>query len=231
MVNVIEAEHLKSVVNLPSGQELRILTDVSLTVAENTSVGILGRSGSGKTTLLTLLGLMHRPTAGSLRLLGRDVTRISDSAAAALRNDTIGFVFQNYSLISHLNVLDNVVMPFHYGRDISPRKARIEAMRVLELVGLAGFSRRKVTQLSGGEQQRVAIARALVRRPAVLIADEPTGSLDTDTGAHILQLLRETASAEGSCLVVVTHDPSIAGVLDEGWELGNGQLTPWRGAQ
>lgn len=229
MANVIEAEGLSSVVPLPSGEQLTILSGASLTVAEGTSTGIVGRSGSGKTTLLTLLGLMHRPTSGTLRLMGRDVTRISDSAAAALRNERIGFIFQNYSLVSHLNVLDNVTMPFQYGAALPLRRARARALQALDMVGLAAFARRKVTQLSGGEQQRVAIARALVRDPAVLIADEPTGSLDTDTGQHVLSLLREASAAAGSCLVVVTHDPAIAVTLDERLELVGGALQPWAG--
>ncbi len=222
----VHAQGLSAGVKLPSGERMTILKDATLRVPEGGSAAIAGRSGSGKTTLLTLLGLMGRPDRGDLVLAGRPTAHISDADAAVLRNELIGFVFQSFSLIDSHDVLENVELPYTYGRRCRRRLIRQRALDMLELVGLAGFAHRRVAQLSGGEQQRVAIARALVRRPKIILADEPTGSLDIETGSHVMRILCEAAAAEGSCLIVVTHDPAVAAGLDETWELRDGSLTP-----
>lgn len=226
-VPVLELRGLSA--SFPSGQGRRTLfTDVDLTVGGGETAAILGRSGSGKTTLLTLLGLMQRPEHGTITLAGRDVSSLSDADAARLRNRHIGFVFQNYSLIPHLSVLDNVLVPATYApRDVSSgRRARVRrrAEELLDAVGLGGRGQDLPLRLSGGEQQRVAIARALLLEPAVVLADEPTGALDEQTGARVLDMLVATARHEGRCLVVVTHDDAVAGAMDRVFRLGEGTL-------
>jgi ABC-type lipoprotein export system ATPase subunit len=191
-----------------------VLDASDLTVSSGESVAIVGRSGAGKTTLLTVLGLLQPPDEGSLKVLGDETVGLSDSARARIRNRAMGFVFQDYALIRELDVKSNVAMPFSYG-PTHPRAERTKRItEVLELVGLASAMHEKPSRLSGGEQQRVAIARALVTRPAILLADEPTGALDVTTGAEIIELLKRAVSGEGSCLVVVTHDPAVATVMD-----------------
>lgn len=226
MTAVIEAERVDVSVRLPSGGRLQILRGLSLVVRAGSSVAILGRSGSGKTTLLTLLGLMGRPDAGSLWVAGQDAARLSDAAAARLRGERIGFVFQDFSLIDHLSVVENVELPYLYGRTLARHHVRRAALAALSAVGLSGFAHRRVPQLSGGEQQRVAIARALVRAPAIVLADEPTGSLDVGTGDQVIGLLRDAVGQAGACLVVVTHDPAVAARMDARWELVDGALRP-----
>ncbi len=215
--------------SFPVGHGRRTLfTDVDLTVRGGETAAILGRSGSGKTTLLTLLGLMQRPEHGTITLDGTDVSTVSDADAARLRNRHIGFVFQNYSLIPHLSVLDNVLVPATYApREASGGRrtqARRRAEELLEAVGLGGRGSDLPLRLSGGEQQRVAIARALLLEPAVVLADEPTGALDEETGTRVLDMLVATARHEGRCLVVVTHDDAVAGVMDRVFRLGEGTL-------
>lgn len=209
---------------LPSGT-LELLRGVDLTVHEGQSAAIVGRSGSGKTTLLTLLGLMGRPDGGVLEIRGITVSSLGDDRAARFRNREIGFVFQNYSLVPHLSVLQNVMLPFMYGRAVRSTSQRAAALNALDLVELTHLADSKPAKLSGGEQQRVAIARALVREPAVVLADEPTGALDVDTGDHVIDLLHGVAAHAGACLVVVTHDPDIAARMDCRYELKDGHVT------
>lgn len=226
-VPVLELRGLSA--SFPVGQGRQTLfTDVDLTVGGGETAAILGRSGSGKTTLLTLLGLMQRPEHGTITLAGTDVSSLSDADAARLRNRHIGFVFQNYSLIPHLTVLDNVLVPAAYApRESSGRlraRARRRAEELLDAVGLGGRGTDLPLRLSGGEQQRVAIARALLLEPAVVLADEPTGALDEETGTRVLDMLVATSRQEGRCLVVVTHDDAVAGVMDRVFRLSEGTL-------
>lgn len=222
----IHATDITSEVTLPSGERLRILDGLSLSVSEGAAVAILGKSGSGKTTLLTVLGLMSRRHRGRLTLGGVDTGSLSDAAAADLRNSRIGFVFQGFSLVDHLTVLDNVELPFVYGTRASAGRRR--ALDLLDQVGLAGFGNRPVSQLSGGGQQRVAIARALVRSPSIILADEPTGALDVQTGGVVMELLRDTTRGAAAALVVVTHDRDVAAIADEQWLLRDGRLEAGR---
>lgn len=202
-----------------------LLKNINFDVHEGEAVAILGRSGSGKTSLLSILGLMQRPESGQLIVGETDVSSFSESRAAILRNELIGFVFQSYSLIGDLSVLENVTLPSEYGPTEPRRSVRARGMEMLDLVGLGKFAKSQPARLSGGEQQRVAIARALVRRPRVVLADEPTGALDSSTRDEIITLLKEATSAAGSCLVVVTHDNDVASQMDTRLYLSDGVLT------
>jgi putative ABC transport system ATP-binding protein len=217
------AKGLTFSLRLPGGS-LDLLRGVDLSVGHGESVAVMGRSGSGKTTLLTLLGLMARPDTGELLIGGKPVTGLNDDKAARFRNGYIGFVFQNYSLVPHLSVIDNVMLPFTYGRRASRKTVRKAASRALESVELTELANTRPAKLSGGEQQRVAIARALVRDPAIILADEPTGALDVDTGDRIIEVLRQAATKAAKCLIVVTHDPAVAERMDRRYELHDGRL-------
>jgi len=190
------------------GVSVPALRGVSLTVAEGDYMAIVGASGSGKSTLMHLLGGLDRPTGGTLLIGGRDVATLSPPEMARLRNEVIGFVFQSFHLLARTTARDNVALPLVY-RGIGRRERRARAAELLERVGLGHRIDHRPNQMSGGEQQRVAIARALVTGPSVLLADEPTGNLDTATGRSVLELL-ESLNAEGVAVVLVTHDNEVA---------------------
>ncbi len=193
----------------PMGEEsVSALRGVSVSIERGEHVALTGPSGSGKSTLLHLIGCLDRPSSGRYRLDGRSVETLSDGELSALRNRSIGFVFQAFYLIPELTVLENVEVPLIYRGVPAPERAD-RAHRALRSVGLAGRARHRPTQLSGGERQRVAIARALVGEPSILLADEPTGNLDSRTGEEIADLL-EALHARGTTLVVVTHEPRMA---------------------
>ncbi|KGM14520.1 ABC transporter ATP-binding protein [Cellulomonas bogoriensis] len=221
---VLEADSLWLDVEVAPGRVLTLARGIDLTVRAGESVALVGRSGSGKSTLLAAFGLLRRPDRGRVVVDGQDAAELSDARAAMLRNQRIGFVFQDYSLVGHLSVVDNVMLPFEYGRPAPRRRARDRAVEQLDAVGLAGFEGRRPAQLSGGEQQRVAIARALVREPALVLADEPTGALDTDTGDAVIENLLEATRRAGVAAVVVTHDPALAARMDRSFELVDGHL-------
>jgi len=189
--------------------EVRALNGVDLEIAAGEYVGVMGPSGSGKTTLMDILGCLSRPTDGRYEFEGRRVDQIDDIGLAALRGERIGFVFQSFNLLPRLTALENVELPMLYRR-AARRARRARALELLDRVGLAHRAAHRPNELSGGERQRVAIARALVNRPSVILADEPTGALDTATGDSILALI-ESLRGEGHTVVVVTHDPRIAG--------------------
>lgn len=188
-----------------------VLKGVTLEVARGEMVALMGASGSGKTTLINLLGSLDGPTAGRYWLDGEEVSRLSDQERAFLRNEKIGFVFQNFNLLPRLSALENVMMPLAYSaRSPSDRECRTRARALLERVGLGGRLDHEPSQLSGGEQQRVAIARALINRGSILIADEPTGNLDSKNGEEILQIFRQLNVEDGLTIILVTHDPTVA---------------------
>jgi len=221
---VLEASALQQYVALPGGSTLQILDDVDVRVSPGERVAIMGRSGSGKTSLLSILGLLTAPISGSVELLGESVAGIRDSKRARLRNGSLGFVFQSYSLIRHLSAYRNVELPLRYGRRIPRTERRVRVLAALEAVGLAGRAKSYPKHLSGGEQQRVAIARALVRRPAVILADEPTGALDVETADRVLSVLLDATREWNSALVVVTHDPQVAARMDRTIHLDQGRI-------
>ncbi len=192
-----------------------MLNGVSLSIARGEMVALIGASGSGKTTLINLLGYLDRPTCGRHRVAGQDVTRLGEAERAWLRGSQIGFVFQNFNLLPRMTALENVMMPFMYvSHDFSDRECRDRARTLLERVGLGDRVEHEPSRLSGGEQQRVAIARALINRCSVLIADEPTGNLDSKTGEEILALFRQLNIEDGLTIVLVTHDPIVAAHAD-----------------
>ncbi|MEV4640991.1 ABC transporter ATP-binding protein [Actinoplanes sp. NPDC049548] len=190
------------------GVSVPALRGVSLTVADGDYLAIVGTSGSGKSTLMHLLGGLDRPTGGTLVIGGRDVTSLSPPELARLRNEVIGFVFQSFHLLPRTTARDNVALPLVY-RGVGRRERRARAAELLDRVGLAHRVDHRPNQMSGGEQQRVAIARALVTGPSVLLADEPTGNLDSATGESVLTLL-ESLNADGVAVVLVTHDREVA---------------------
>ena len=201
-VDVTRAYHLDGVV-------VEALRGVSVRIEPGEFLAVVGPSGSGKSTLMHLLGCLDRPTSGSLRIGGRDVVELSDAELASLRNTKIGFVFQSFHLLARTSAVDNVALPLVY-RGVRRTEGRRRAVEALTAVGLGHRLGHRPSQLSGGEQQRVAIARALVGRPQLLLADEPTGNLDTRNGAEVLRLLERLNGDEGVAVVVVTHEAEVA---------------------
>ena len=189
-------------------QELRVLKDIDLEVEKGEFVAIMGPSGSGKSTLMNVIGLLDRPTSGEYFLEGQEVGNLSEKKLAHVRNEQIGFVFQQFFLLSKLNAFQNVELPLIYA-GVHPAKRKEIAEQYLEKVELGSRMHHLPSELSGGQKQRVAIARALVNQPAIVLADEPTGALDTKTGEQIMDLLTKL-NQEGKTIIMVTHEPEIA---------------------
>jgi putative ABC transport system ATP-binding protein len=221
---VIETRALTKVYALDHGDVVvEALRGITLSVRAGELVAVVGASGSGKSTLLNILGCLDRPTSGEYRLDGRDVSRLSADDRAALRNAHIGFVFQSFNLLPRTSARENVELPLVYG-DAPLAEHRRRAEEALGAVGLADAADRLPNQLSGGQQQRVAIARALVNRPRLILADEPTGNLDTATARDIMDLLRALNRTHGLTLVIVTHEPDIAGLTDRVVMMRDGRI-------
>jgi len=199
---------------------VQALRGVSLEFKEGDFVAVMGASGSGKSTLLNLLGCLDRPTSGQYILAGRDVSGLEDRALSRIRSRYIGFIFQSYNLIAQLNVLENIEVPLTYLGDDSPAAHR-RCVRLARLVGLEDRLHHRPAELSGGQQQRVAIARALVNNPHIILADEPTGNLDSTTGREIMELL-DALHRTGRTIVMVTHEPNIATHADRIVQLHDG---------
>ncbi len=192
--------------------DLPVLKGISLSVDERELTALMGASGSGKSTLMNILGCLDHPTSGEYRLDGREVGGLSVAERARIRNRMIGFVFQNFNLLPRMSALDNVLMPLSYSRDLdAARDGRERAVEMLEQLGLRGRLSHHPSKLSGGEQQRVAIARALINRPRILLADEPTGNLDSRTSEEILEMFTTLNTARGITILLVTHDLNVAG--------------------
>ena len=207
---------------LPSGgRELTILDRVDLAIGAGEFVAVLGPSGSGKSTLLALMAGLDRPTSGEVRIDGQPIQSLSEDGLALLRRQKIGFVFQSFQLLGNLTARENVLLPMELlGLDDAPSRAG----ELLAAVGLQDRGHHYPSQLSGGEQQRVALARAFASRPAILLADEPTGNLDGATGRKVLELLTDLWRREGTTLVLVTHDPAVAALADRSIHLRDGQV-------
>jgi len=191
------------------GTRLAALAQVTLSIARGEFVAVMGASGSGKSTFMNLLGCLDTPSSGSYRLAGRDVANLSSDERAAIRNREIGFVFQSFNLVPRTSAIENVELPLVYG-GVAPAEQRARARAALRAVGLEGRDDSAPSQLSGGQQQRVAIARALVNRPLLLLADEPTGNLDSRTSVEVMALFQKLNREDGITIVLVTHEQDIA---------------------
>jgi putative ABC transport system ATP-binding protein len=203
---------------------VRALRDVSATIRQGQLTVLVGRSGSGKTTLLNVIGGLDRPTSGTVMVAGQDVTAMSERDRMLFRRTSVAFIFQSFGLIPILSAAENAGVPLRIaGTPVAEREQRVATM--LNLVGLADHARQRPNELSGGQQQRVAIARALAGRPKLLIADEPTGQLDSQTGRQIMRLLRTVVRSEGITALVATHDPVLIELADQTYRLDDGVIT------
>lgn len=221
MEHLIELKDVYKIYHM-GDEDVHALDGVSLTIDKGEFVAIVGQSGSGKSTAMNIIGCLDVPTHGTYRLNGRDVGKMNRNELAAIRNEMLGFIFQQYNLLPRLNLMENVEVPLVYaGIGRAERHAR--AKEVLEQVGLGDKLRNRPNQLSGGQQQRVSIARALVRNPAVILADEPTGALDSHTGREVLGMLQQMHD-EGHTVVLITHDNSIAVQADRIIRLEDGRV-------
>ena len=222
MANLIELRNVYKIYGEGLESEVRALDGVSLTIEQGEFTAVVGQSGSGKSTMMNVLGCLDIPTYGDYILNGTDVRELSDKELSRIRNKEIGFIFQQYNLIQNLSVLENVELPLLY-QNIDPIDRREMAMEALERVGLAERWRHKPTQMSGGQQQRVAIARAIATHPPVIMADEPTGALDSRTGLEVLEFLRQL-NREGSTIILITHDNGIAATARRVIRLADGKI-------
>ncbi|BCM88667.1 putative ABC transporter ATP-binding protein YknY [Abditibacteriota bacterium] len=204
-------------------QEVRALDGVDLEVARGEFVALVGPSGSGKSTLLNLFGGLDRPSSGEIHVADLELGKASDNQLVRYRRERIGFIFQSFNLLAMRSAVENVETPLMLA-EVKPKERRERALKLLESVGLAPRANHKPNELSGGEMQRVAVARSLANRPLLLLADEPTGNLDTATGRGILNLLREAVSAQGVTLVLVTHDPDVAAHADRIVHMRDGRI-------
>lgn len=203
---------------------VKAVDNISFKVPTGQFVSIVGRSGSGKSTLLSLLGALDKPDSGSIMIDDKDITKLSDHSLIGYRCEAIGFVFQGYNLVPNLTAAENVMLPLEFAGK-TKKEQRIRAEELLEQVGLTKDQmERKPAKLSGGQQQRVAIARALANRPKLILADEPTGNLDSQTGKMIFDLLHGLAKSENTTIVTVTHDEAIAGKTDKTFRLTDGKI-------
>jgi putative ABC transport system ATP-binding protein len=220
-MSLIEIRNISKIYHL-GGEEIRALDDVSLDIEQGEFLSIIGPSGSGKSTLMHILGCLDSPTNGEIKMDGISIQNASSRELARIRNQKIGFVFQFFNLLPKLTVLQNVEVPMIYS-GVSKRERRNRAMDALKMVGLEARMKHRPSQLSGGQQQRVAVARALVNGPKIILADEPTGNLDSNTGEAILSLFREL-SKQGRTIALVTHDPDIAAVTPRRIEIRDGKV-------
>ena len=219
---LIEIQDIFKIYNEGKESEVRALDGVSLQIDRGEFVAIVGQSGSGKSTMMNVLGCLDIPTYGEYLLDGNDINSLNDKQLARIRNREIGFIFQGYNLIQELDALENVTLPLIYqGVSVFEREDR--AMEALERVGMADRAHHRPSEMSGGQQQRVALARAIATHPPIIMADEPTGALDSKTGRHVLEILREL-NADGSTIILITHDEGIAAQAHRRVRLTDGRI-------
>lgn len=221
---VLKLENISKSYNISAPNEVEVLHDVNMAVGKNDFSALIGPSGSGKSTLLNIIGLLDQPTSGELFLLGQPTSKMDDEARTALRGHSIGFVFQFHHLIQAFSAIENVLMPMMVTQGKPSKEMHDRAKGLLVDVGLEKHLDKKPDSLSGGQQQRVAIARALMTRPALLLADEPTGNLDTKTAADIFQLFRKFNEQFGCAVLIVTHDPRLSATCDNTINLVDGRI-------
>ena len=221
-VAIVEAQNLVKTYRMGL-TEVRALRGVDLVVEQGEFLSVMGRSGSGKSTLLNLLGCLDRPTEGTVFINGMEVTTLPRRKLPRIRQQMVGFVFQQFNLLPTLTALENVMLPLRYSR-VGRAEGRQRAMELVEKVGLGDRYSHRPTELSGGEQQRVAVARALINRPAIVLGDEPTGELDTHTAAELMALLRDLNQTQGQTFIIVTHDPGAAEKTDRTIYLSDGMI-------
>ena len=221
---VLRLEALHKSYNVGQPNEVEVLHGIDLRITRNDFAALIGPSGSGKSTLLNILGLLDKPSSGELYLLGQPTSRMDDAGRTALRGNSIGFVFQFHHLIQAFTALNNVLMPLMLTHGKPDKQALERARELLAAVGLEQFADRKPNELSGGQQQRVAIARALITEPALLLADEPTGNLDTQTAAEMFELFRKVHRERDCAVLLVTHDPRLSATCDRTINLVDGRI-------
>jgi len=219
---IVESRNLTKIYKMGAA-EVRALQGIDLVVERGEFLSVMGRSGSGKSTLLNLLGCLDRPTEGIIYLDGLEVTSLPKRRLPRIRREKVGFVFQQFNLLPSLTALENVMLPLRYS-GVSKREGRRRAQALLEEVGLGDRMTHRPTEMSGGEQQRVAVARALINNPAIVLADEPTGELDTHTAGEIIGLLHELNERDGQTFIIVTHDPLVAESTDRTIYLQDGMI-------
>ena len=227
---VIQLEGLTKAYNVGTPVETEVLHGLDLSLVQGEFAALIGPSGSGKSTLLNIIGLLERPTGGRLSIAGRDTASLSEAEITARRGRSIGFVFQFHHLLPAFSALENVTLPAIIARGVSDDEAEATALQLLDAVGLKAHAHKKPGELSGGQQQRVAIARALALKPRLILADEPTGNLDTHTADDIFALLRAFNRDTRCACLIVTHDPRLAARCDRVVQLVDGRIAEDRGA-
>ena len=227
---VIRMENIVKTYYLGKPNELEILHGINLTVNKGEFVSIVGESGSGKSTLMNIIGVLDRQTQGNYYLEGQDVNGMSDEVRSAIRNRRIGFVFQNFNLLPRANALKNVMVPLLYGEEQS-KNGKEHAMEMLKMVGMEDRADHRPNELSGGQKQRVAIARAMINDPAIILADEPTGALDSKTGHMVMDLFHKLHEEQGKTIVLITHSQELAQETERIVTLLDGQIVADNGGE
>ena len=227
---VIRMENIVKTYYLGKPNELEILHGINLTVNKGEFVSIVGESGSGKSTLMNIIGVLDRQTQGNYYLEGQDVNGMSDEVRSAIRNRRIGFVFQNFNLLPRANALKNVMVPLLYGEEHS-KNGKEHAMEMLKMVGMEDHADHRPNELSGGQKQRVAIARAMINDPAIILADEPTGALDSKTGHMVMDLFHKLHEEQGKTIVLITHSQELAQETERIVTLLDGQIVADNGGE